>query len=70
MERQLCKQCLSCRLDVLVKAKQIFAIFLGAFIVDFEYYLFIVNEISLWKTKKGYIYGSGCKTLISNCAND
>ena len=37
------QQCLSCRLDVLVNFGQTFAHFLGAFIVDFEYYLFIVN---------------------------
>ena len=37
------QQCLSCRLDVLVNFLQIIAPFLGAFIVDFEYYLFIVN---------------------------
>ena len=27
-------------------------------------------DISLWKTKMGYICGSSCKTLISNSAND
>ena len=37
------KKCLSYRLDVLVNFGQIFALFLGTFIVDFEYYLFIVN---------------------------
>ena len=37
------QQCLSSRLDVSVNFKQIFALFLGTFIVDFEYYLFIVN---------------------------
>ena len=37
------QQCLSCRLDVLVNFGQIFALFFGTFIVDFEYYLFIVN---------------------------
>ena len=41
------KQCLSCHLDVLVNFGHIFAIFLGTFIVDFQYYLFIVNA-TLW----------------------
>ena len=37
------QQFLSCRLDVLVNFLQIFALFLDTFIVDFEYYLLIVN---------------------------
>ena len=37
------QQCLSYRLNVLVNFRQIFALFLGTFIVDFEYDLFIVN---------------------------
>ena len=37
------QDCLLCRLDVLVNFGQIFALFLDTFIVDFEYYLFIVN---------------------------
>ena len=44
------QQCLSCRLEVLVKFGEVFALFLGAFIVDFEYSLFIgmpLNAI-LW----------------------
>ena len=61
------QQCLSCRLNVLVNFGQIFALFLGTFIVDFENYLFIVN-VSLWhlcgKPKRDYIYGSICKTLV------
>ena len=42
------QQCLSYYLDVLVNFGQIFALFLGTFIVDFEYYLFIVND-TLWQ---------------------
>ena len=53
------QQCLSCRLDVLVNFGQIFALFLGTFIVDFENYLFIVN-VSLWhifvENQKGVIF--------------
>ena len=37
------RQCLSCRLYVLVNFEQIFEFFLGTFIADFEYYLTIVN---------------------------
>ena len=48
------QQCLSCRLEVLINFLQIFALFLGTFIVDFEYYLFIVNA-TFWKTKSLYI---------------
>ena len=53
------QQCLSCRLDVLVNFGQIFALFLGTFIVDFEYYLFIVSA-TLWhifvENQKGVIF--------------
>ena len=53
------QQGLSSRLDVSVNFKQIFALFLGTFIVDFEYYLFIVNAI-LWhifmENQKGVIF--------------
>ena len=42
------QQCLSCGLDVLVNFGQKFALFLGTFIVDFEYYLFIVNVIKCY----------------------
>ena len=41
------QHCLSCRLDVLVNFGKIFALFLGAFVVDFEYYLPIMNA-TLW----------------------
>ena len=71
------QQCVSCRLDVLVNFGQISDLFLGAFIVDFEYYLFIVNVIKCYlmtcfcgTPKSCYIYGSSCKTLVCNCAND
>ena len=39
------QQCLSCRFDILVNFGQVFALFFGAFIVDFEYTLFMVNTI-------------------------
>ena len=49
----------SCRLDNLVNFGQIFALFLGTFIVDFEYYMFIVNA-TLWhifvRNQKGVIF--------------
>ena len=43
-------QRLSCYFDVLVNFEQVFALFLGTFIADFEYSLFIVNVINatLW----------------------
>ena len=40
------QQCLPCRFYVLVNFGEVFALFLGTFIVDFEYYLFIVNATS------------------------
>ena len=53
------QQCLSCCLNVLVNFGQIFALFLSTFIVDFEYYLFIVNA-ALWhifvENQKGFIF--------------
>ena len=71
------QQWLSCHLDVLVNFGQIFALFPGAFIVDFEYHLFIVNVIKyclmiyLCGTPyRRYICGSSCKILVCNCAND
>ena len=42
------QQSLSCGLDVFVNFGQKFALFLGAFIVDLEYYLFIVNVIKCY----------------------
>ena len=69
MESQLCtnvslttgkqQQFLSCRLDVLVNFGQIFALLLGTFVVDFEYYLFIVNATLrriFVQNKKGVIF--------------
>ena len=51
-----------------------FALFLCTFIVDFEYHLFIVGATLMTylcgKPKRDYIYGSSCKTLVSNSAND
>ena len=48
------QQCLSCNLDVLVNFAQISALFVGAFIVDFDYYLPIVNIIV--ENQKGVIF--------------
>ena len=42
------QQCLSCGLEGLVKFGQVFVLFLGAFIADFEYSLFIVNVIKCY----------------------
>ena len=69
MESQLCtnvclttgkqQQFMSCRLDVLVNFGQIFALFLGTFVVDFEYHLFIVNATLrhiFVQNKKGVIF--------------
>ena len=55
------KQCLSCRLEVLVNFEEVCAQSFGAFIVDFEYFLFVVNVLN---------FSSFCKTLVCNCAND
>ena len=53
------QECLSRRLDVLVNFGQIFALCLGSFIVDFEYYLFVVSA-TLWhsfvENQKGVIF--------------
>ena len=68
------QQCLSYRLNVLVNFRQIFALFLGTFIVDFEYDLFIVNatlsHIFEENQKQIIIYGSSCKTLVSSTINE
>ena len=71
------QQCLLCCFKILVNIGQGFALFLGGFIVAFEYCLFIVNVIKcylmayLFRTpNKRYIYGSCCKMLVCNCANN
>ena len=71
------QQCLSCRFWVLVNFGEVFALFLCAFIVYSEYSLFIVNGIKCYimaylygTPNRRYIYGSCCKTLVCNCAND
>ena len=52
----------SCCFEVLVNFEEVFALFLGAFIVDFEYSLFMVNVIKcylmayLCGTPKGTIF--------------
>ena len=55
------QQCLSCNLDILVNFEQILALFLGTFIIDFEYYFFIVNANATLKhvfveNQKGIIF--------------
>ena len=73
MHRSVClttgiqQQFLLCRLDVLLNFRQTFALFLGTFIVDPEYYLFILNVIKCYPMtylcgtpKRRYIYGSCC----------
>ena len=44
------QQCLSCHFDVLDNITQVLALFLGTFIADFEYILFIMNVVNatLW----------------------
>ena len=71
------QQCLSCGLEGLVKFGQVFALFLGAFIADFEYSLFIVNVIKCYllpylcgTQNRCHNYGRCCKTVACNCAND
>ena len=56
---------------------QVFALFLGGFIVDFEYSLFIVNVIKGYfmtclcrKPSRRYIHGSCCKTLVCKGVSD
>ena len=73
MHRSVClttgiqQQFLLCRLDVLLNFRQTFTLFLGTFIVDSEYYLFILNVIKCYPMtylcgtpKRRYIYGSCC----------
>ena len=40
--------CLSCRFEVLINFGLVFALFLGAFMFDLEYFLFIVNVIKCY----------------------
>ena len=65
------QQCLSCRFEVLVNFGQVFSLFLGAFIVYFEYSLFIANVIKYYlmaylcgTTNRRCFHGSCCKTLV------
>ena len=52
----------SCCFEVLVNFEEVFALFLGAFIVDFEYSFFMVNVIKCYLmaylsgTPKGTIF--------------
>ena len=66
------QQCLSCRLDVLVNFGQMFALFW--YFYRWLWILFVYCECYLMiylcgKPKRGYIYGSSCKT-VSNSANN
>ena len=70
------QQCLLCCFEVLVNFGQVFAPFLGAFIVAFEHSWFIVNVIKCYlmaylcgTPNRRYVYESFCKTLACNCAN-
>ena len=65
------RQLLSCCCEVLVNFEEVFALFLGAFIADFEHPLFFVNVIKCYlmtylcgSRNRRYIYGSCCKTLV------
>ena len=50
------QRCLSCRFEVLVNFWQVFALFLGAFIVDFGFSLFIVNVIKRYRNYINVIF--------------
>ena len=65
------QQCISCRFEVLVNFGKVFALFLGAFIVDFEYSFFILNVRKCYLVaylcgtpNRRYIRGSCCQTLV------
>ena len=71
MTIEILKQFLPCRFEVLVNFGQVFALFLGAFIVDFECSLFVVNVIKCYlmtylcgTTNRCHIYESCCKALV------
>ena len=52
------QKCLSCRFEVLANFVEVFALFLGAFIDDVEYFLCIMNIIkfSLMEHQIGIIF--------------
>ena len=67
------QQCLTCRLDVLVNFGQIFALFLVLLWLTLDIICYFVCSLMTYlcgKPKRFYIYGSSCKTLVSNSAND
>ena len=71
------QQCLSCRFELLVNFGQIFALFLGACVVDFEYSVFIVNVIKCYFTvylcgppSRSTFMGVFEKHLVCNCVSD
>ena len=43
LKTEMPQECLSCRFDILVNFGHVYTLFLSAFIVYFEYSLFIVN---------------------------
>ena len=49
MTTRIPKKCLSCRFEVFVNFGKVFRLFLGAFIVDFEYSVFIVNDFKCYR---------------------
>ena len=78
LTKMIPQQCLSCHFEVLVNFGQVFVLFLGAFIFDFEYSLFIVNVIKCCymayfcgtSNRCCYNYESCCKALVCKRAND
>ena len=83
MERQLCTQMSVWQqryhnnvchvVDVLINFGQMFALFW--YFYRWLWILFVYCECYLMiylcgKPKRGYIYGSSCKTLVSNSVND
>ena len=71
------EQYLSCLFEILVNFGHVFSLVFRAFIVDFEYSLFVVNLIKCLlmaylcgTPKMRYNYGSCCKTLVCICSND
>ena len=69
------QQCLSHRFEVLINFGKVFALFLGAFIVEYSLFIVIVIKCYLLAYLSGtprrlYNYGSCCKTLVYDCDKD
>ena len=56
------QQCLSCLLEVFFNFGKVFALFLGAFTVEFELTLFIINDIKCYLM--AYICGTPSRRWI------